>query len=131
MIVLDTHSWIWWLSQPDRLSPRAARAIEAGLRKGPVLASSISVWELYLLVARGRLALTMDTTRWVRQCELSEKIRFVPFDNDIARISVQLADSVPEDPADRMIVATALAHGATLVTKDAKIQRSDVVATLW
>jgi PIN domain nuclease of toxin-antitoxin system len=131
VIVLDTHSWVWWLSQPERLSPRAARAIDTALRKGPVLISSISAWELHLLVARGRLAFTMDATHWVRQCELSEKIRFVSVDNDIARISVQLPQSVPEDPADRMIVATALAHGATLITKDARIQRSDVVTTLW
>lgn len=68
---------------------------------------------------------------WIRQCEQSPKIRFLPVDNEIARISTQLTEAVPQDPADRIITASAISVGATLVTKDSKIRSSQVVRTLW
>ena len=131
MIVLDTHSWIWWLDQSQNLSPKASRALSTISDENPALISSISVWELYMLVARGRLTMKSDPEHWVRQCELSRKIRFIPVDNEIARISVRLPKGMPDDPADRMIVATAISLGASLVTKDAKIRASGAVETLW
>jgi len=84
-----------------------------------------------MLVEKGRLAFKTDAAHWIHQCELSRKIRFVPVDNEIARISVQLPKTVHEDPADRLIVATALAMGCALVTKDAKIRSSQAVQTIW
>jgi PIN domain nuclease of toxin-antitoxin system len=52
-------------------------------------------------------------------------------DNEIARISVQLPKDLPEDPPDRLIVASAISLGATLITKDAKIRGTSAVQTLW
>jgi PIN domain nuclease of toxin-antitoxin system len=131
VILLDTHSWIWWLDQPSLLSPSVERLLGKASEKNPVLVSSISVWELYVLVKKGRLVMNTDPAHWVHQCELSPKIRFVPVDNEIARISVQLPPEVHEDPADRMIIASAISVGATLVTKDQKIRSSQVVRTMW
>lgn len=131
MIVLDTHSWIWWVDQPSRLSPAVSHALGDVSERNPVVVSSISVWELYILVEKGRLGLRTDPAHWVHQCELSQKIRFVPVDNEITRISVQLPKSVPEDPANRLIVATAISLGGKLITKDAKLRASHVVETLW
>jgi PIN domain nuclease of toxin-antitoxin system len=131
MIVLDTHCWIWWVDQSSRLSPDARRALDSVSDRSPAVIYSISVWELYLLSQRGRLVLKTDPAHWVRQCELSGKIRFVPVDNEVARISVQLPGGVPEDPADRLIIATAISLGATLVTKDSKIRSSRAVKTIW
>jgi PIN domain nuclease of toxin-antitoxin system len=131
MILLDTHSWIWWVDQQAQLSPAAQRALEKVTEKNPVLVSAISVWELYMLVKKGRLSLRTDPAHWVHQCELSPKIRFVPVDNEIARISVQLPMEVHEDPADRLIIASAISLGATLITKDQKIRSSKVVQSLW
>ncbi len=99
--------------------------------ENPALISSISVWEVFMLARRGRLALRTDVYHWVRQCELSAKIRFVPVDNEVARISVQLAEPDLEDPADRIIVATALASGAAVVSKDRKIRACEAVRTVW
>lgn len=131
MILLDTHSWIWWVDQQSQLSPMAERALSKITEKNPVLVSSMSVWELYMLVKKGRLSLKTDPAHWVHQCELSPKIRFVAVDNEITRISVQLPKEVPEDPADRLIIASAISLGATLITKDQKIRASRVVQTLW
>lgn len=130
-IVLDTHSWIWWVSQVQLLSGAASRVLRGVSEEQPVFVSSISVWELFMLVQKGRLKLRMDPAHWVRQCELSSKIKFVPVDNEIARISVQLPGSPPEDPADRLIIATAVSLGALLVTRDRKIQASHSVKTIW
>lgn len=129
-LVLDTHSWIWWVNQSPDLSATASRVLAGATPERPVVVSSISVWELFMLVDRGRLVLRTDPTHWVRQCELSPKIRFVPVDNEIARISVQLATDLG-DPADRLVIATALALGGAVVTKDAKIRAAQVVRTVW
>jgi len=131
MIVLDTHSWIWWLDQPSRLSAPALRALGEISEASPVAVSAISVWELYMLVGKERLVLRTDPAHWVRQCELSPKTRFIPIDNEIARISVQLPDDFPDDPADRLIAATAISLGATLVSKDAKIRASRALRVVW
>ncbi len=131
MIVLDTHSWIWWVDQPSQLSPAALRELSKVSERNPVAVSSISVWEIYMLAAKGRLVLKTDPVHWVHQCELSPKIRFVPVDNEIARISVHLPQPIPEDPADRIIVATAISLGASLVTRDSKLRSSGSVHAVW
>lgn len=131
MIVLDTHVWIWWLGDPNRLSPAARECIEAEVAREPVRISSISTWELALLVARDRLALTMDVGTWVQRTEQLPEVRFVPVDNAIAVRSVALREPLHADPADRIIIATALGLGATIVTKDERIRGYPHVETLW
>ena len=54
MIVLDTHAWIWWVSEPDRLSSRAHAAITSARRVG---ICPISIWEISTKEAKGRLSL--------------------------------------------------------------------------
>lgn len=65
MIVLDTYVWIWWVSSPSMLSNDARKAIQTASDAGQVYVSSISVWEVALLVKRGRLELTMDVDAWL------------------------------------------------------------------
>ena len=65
MIVLDTHAMIWWASgASDQLSPAAQDAIAQEMAGGQIVISSISAWELSMLVANGRLALSMDVAAW-------------------------------------------------------------------
>lgn len=131
MILLDTHVWVWWVSDPDRLSPEALREIEEARKGQGVLISSISAWEVGLLVARGRLKLTIPADDWVRRCERIRGIRFVPVNNRIALRSVLLPGPFHPDPADRIIVATALETSSRLVTKDRRILEYPHVPTLW
>lgn len=137
MILLDTHAWIWWLAQPESLSEAARTAVERAVADwkpgaGSGLAvSSISVWELAMLVDRKRLELTTSPARWVHACESLPFLSFVPVDNRVALHSVTLPSTLHADPADRMIVATALVHNMTLLTKDERIRRHGLVPTLW
>ena len=131
MIVLDTHAWIWWVSSPNLLSNDGRMAIEAASKSGQVYVSTISVWEIALLVKRGRLELTMNVDDWLRHCEALPELYFIPVNNSIALRSVQIADFASGDPADRIILATALALGTPLVTKDERMHAYNQVTTIW
>ncbi|OLC30153.1 MAG: VapC toxin family PIN domain ribonuclease [Armatimonadetes bacterium 13_1_40CM_64_14] len=131
MTVLDTHAWVWLVSEPKRLSPPARRHIEGEMPNGPLLVSSMSVWEVAMLSARGRLALTIGVEDWVAHCEGLPFLSFVPMSNRIALESVPLPGFPSADPADRIIVATALGLGATLVTADRRIHAYTRVRTVW
>lgn len=130
MILLDTHVWIWYLSNPTYLSEKAFQVIEEARRKEGIFISCISTWEFFMLVQKKRLVLSVDEVTWIRQVERLTFFRFIPIDNDIARLSVQLPDLHP-DPADRIILATARILGSTLVTKDERLLNYPHVATLW
>ena len=130
MIVLDTHALIWWVSGGP-LSERARDAIERHARTRSLHVSSISVWEIATLVARGRLELTLDVVEWISRLESIESLRFVAVDNRIAIASARLPGELPRDPADRLIVATARSLEAALVTRDARLAAYPHVETIW
>ena len=131
MIVLDTHAWIWWVSNPEFLSEKAKQIIDEAVTNRNVLISSISTWEVAILVSRGRLKLTMSPDDWVAASEALPFFDFVPVSNSIALKSVQLPGVLHNDPADRIIIATAISMGAVLVTKDEKIRNYEHVKTVW
>lgn len=132
MIVLDTHAWVWWLSDPQRVPGPARDLIEGEVEAGESLVvSSISVWEVAMLVARGRLDLTLELDEWVALAESIPSFTFVPVDNRIALRAVRLEDVLHKDPADRLIVATAQGLGAALVTGDRRLREFDGVETAW
>jgi PIN domain nuclease of toxin-antitoxin system len=131
MIVLDTHAWIWWVSNPMLLSETARRIIDEAVTEKNVFISSISAWEVAILESRGRLKLTMSAGDWIAAAEALPSVDFVPVSNSIALKSVQLPGSLHNDPADRIIIATAVSLGAVLVTKDEKIRNYRHVKTAW
>jgi len=131
MIVLDTHVLVWWLDNPRRLSPKAAKKINPEVKKGEILVSSITVWELFMLARKGRLSLKIDVNDWVSMLEKLSFVRFVPVDNRIARRSVDLPGKFHEDPADRIIVATTMETGGLLLTSDKNILNYPNIKTVW
>ncbi|MEN6624108.1 MAG: type II toxin-antitoxin system VapC family toxin [Smithella sp.] len=131
MIVLDTHAWIWWVSSPEFLSETAKQIIDEAATEKNVFISSISTWEIAILVSRGRLKLTMSPADWVAASEALPFFDFVPVSNSIALKSVQLPGILHNDPAERIIIATAVSLGAVLVTKDEKIRNYPHVKTVW
>lgn len=131
MIVLDTHAWIWFASNPEALSTRAEQAVRRAVSKRQACVSSISVWEVALLAVSGRLQLTIDVRDWLAKCEALPDFRFVSVDNLIASRSVFLPPPLHNDPADRIIIATAQTMGAAVVTKDDKIRSYPHVETIW
>ena len=131
MIVLDTHAWIWWVSNPVCLSETAKGIIDEAVTEKNIFISSISAWEVATLVSRGRLKLTISAADWVAASEALPFFAFVPVSNSIALKSVQLPGALHNDPADRIIIATAVSLGAVLVTKDEKIRNYPHVKTAW
>ena len=131
MIVLDTHTWIWFISKPEVLSKRAKKAVSVAVKEKSVLISSISAWEVALLVIKKRLTLSLDVTDWIAKSEGLPFIQFIEISNSIAVKSVNLPQPLHSDPADRIIIATALTAGVPLVTKDKKLLNYPHVETIW
>lgn len=129
MIVLDTHAWLWWLAQPSKLSRAARRAIDEA---DTIAISTISAWEVTMLVQRGRIALDRDVATWVRQALAPARVTAAPPTADVAVAAGLLdRDGFPGDPADRLIYATARASRARLVTRDEALRRFDAHTTVW
>ncbi len=131
MIVLDTHVWLWWISNPEKLSTHAERAIARAVSKNSIIISSISTWEVALLVSKERLKLTVELRDWIRKTEDLPFVRFMPVNNTISLRAVTLPGQFHPDPADRIITATAMTMGLPLVTKDNKIINYPYIKTIW
>ena len=93
--------------------------------------SAISCWEVSLLVQRGRLELAIAVEEWIARSEALPFLEFLPVDHRIAARANSLPGNLHADPADRLIVATALLHGLPLVTKDRRLRRFPHVETIW
>jgi PIN domain nuclease of toxin-antitoxin system len=131
LIVLDTHVCVWFVSNPDLLSKTAKTAIDSAIMKKGVFISSISAWEVALLVANKRLELTIPVDEWITKSERLPFFQFLPMDNSIAIKSVNLPPPLHTDPADRIIIATAITIGAPVVTKDEKLLKYPHIETIW
>jgi len=132
MIVLDTHVLLWWVNGSDLLSSAAENAIRKTLAQGgEIIVSTISAWEISMLIDKGRLVLGMDVESWFDEVTQIDGVRFIPVDNEIAIKSTVLPGEFHKDPADRMIVATARKLAVSLVTADQKITNYEHVKTIW
>jgi PIN domain nuclease of toxin-antitoxin system len=120
---LDTHYWIWLQAGTRReLSYIVEKAIDDAAATGSLLLSVISVWELGLLEAKGRIQLYAPCEQWVRDALAIPGLSLAPLTPEIALASSRLPEPFHGDPADRIIVATARALGARLLTRDSKIR---------
>lgn len=131
MIVLDTNALVFLLSNPKKLSKKAIDRIDAEIKNKDILVSSMSVWEIYLLVKKGKLDLSMDVDTWLNKIERLSFLNFVPVDNKIAAKSVALPEVIGNDPADRIIAATALLYGVPLISSDSRLLKFKGLRTLW
>lgn len=129
-VLLDTHIWVWWLTPDSPLSGVERSALDAGAERRELCLSAISLWEAQVLHAKGRLELPLPFADWIRRAADERMLRVVPLDAEVVLALDALPKAFHGDPADRLIVATARAHGMTLATHDAAIRRSRTV-TLW
>ncbi|MEY2906250.1 MAG: hypothetical protein RLZZ408_721 [Verrucomicrobiota bacterium] len=130
-LLLDTHVWIWWLSgQPD-LPARSRARLDGMAEQGePPCLSAISLWEAQMLARKSRLKLDIPFSEWILTASDPEVVRVLPVDSAVVIALDGLPDSFHGDPADRMIVATALANRLPLMTLDGSIRKSRVVKCL-
>lgn len=126
-VVLDTHVWVWWTSDPERLPP-AARAVLAQVSgEFPALLPDICLWEVATLVSLGRLRPTLPLEVWLERACAPPLVRVVPIDPAIAAEVAALPGSFHRDPGDRLIVATARVLDRPLLTLDRRICDSGLV----
>ena len=131
MILLDTHTWVWWLLAPQRLSQQASVCIEKAEQDDAIGVAVISCWELAMLVAKNRVGLSVDVEQWIARSFDIPGVHLVEFTPTIAVLATRLEAGAPNDPVDRMLIATAKVHGCPLVTRDERIRAYPQVATIW
>jgi len=115
MIVLDTHIWVKWIVRGDKGVSRSI--LEAMDSQSSLAVSAISCLEVSLLVKLGKLELPLPTHEWLDEALEGSGVTCLPISCRIAQRSVALS-SIHKDPADRIIMATALVHEALLASVD-------------
>jgi PIN domain nuclease of toxin-antitoxin system len=120
-LLLDTHIWLWEVFATGQLSSSIRARINGAAQMRRLRLSVISIWEISLLVSRGKIELGPPVTPWITEAEGRSGIAFEPLSTEIAVEAGELPGGFRSDPADQIIVATARITGATLVTRDRRI----------
>jgi PIN domain nuclease of toxin-antitoxin system len=126
-LLLDTHIWIWSLLLPARLSRRVRAELESP--DNELWLSPVSVWELLVLIEKGRVTVDKDPLPWVAEVSRAVPLREAALTHDVA-VESRAIDLPHQDPADRFLAATARVYDLTLVTSDDRLLGSRRIATL-
>ena len=129
--LLDTHTWIWWVTADKRLAKRALAHIRRATRAEGVCVSAISVWEVAKKVEKRQLVLDRPLRAWLDVAMSAPGLQLLELTPNILIESCQLPAPFQGDPADQIIVASARQHQAVLVTKDRSLRAYGHVQTLW
>lgn len=126
-LLLDTHVWIWWLTDPDRLSRRAHAALVAP--DNQLHLSPASTWEMVVKFAAGRLEMDGSAEELLEEAIIASGVRPLPIEHSHA---LQVAKLPPHhrDPFDRMLIAQAQVERLALVSADRALADYDV-EILW
>ena len=126
-LLLDTHILLWSLLEPEQLRYNLIRELENPANQ--LWLSPISLWEIMILVEKGRVVLTTEPARWIRS--LFDKFPFyeAPINREVA-IQSRTVKLSHQDPADRFLAATAMVYDLTLVTADTRLLKADGFAVL-
>ena len=130
MIILDTCAIIFDVLTPDKLSTKAAKAIQQAEKKGQLYCSDISLWEIAMLIQKGRIEIDTDTKTFLRLAMDYRQTQILSINIDIANLSTQ-ANFHHFDPADRLIASTALHYEASLVTCDKHLRAVNQLSIIW
>ena len=128
--LLDTHVLLFWLGAEARLTNDQLAAVREASEEEPLLVSDITLWEIATLVSLGRVRLRLPLRDWLESAVAPPLVRRVSISPAVAAGVASLPDAFHRDPADRIIVASALSVGATLLTQDRRIIGSGLVPTL-
>ncbi|NJN23215.1 MAG: type II toxin-antitoxin system VapC family toxin [Acaryochloridaceae cyanobacterium RL_2_7] len=128
MILLDTHIWIWWVSESPQLTSRQRELIETQQSK-EIGVSIFSCWEIAKLVEKNRLQLSLPVEEWLGLALAYPGVVLLDLTLPIVLQSTRLKD-FHNDPANQIIVATALVHQCPLLTMDGKIRSYPLVEIL-
>jgi len=129
-IICDTHILIFWQDDPKRLSNAAQSAIETGLNDKTLACADISFWEIAMLMHSGRLRNDISPVHYMSDLCLALSLTVLPITPEIASLS-QESFFHHNDPADRLIAATAIYHNAPLITADKKLKKLEPLTVIW
>ena len=130
MIVLDTCSILWDALEKGRITRKARHTIEHENDSGLIFCE-ISFWEIAMLMQKQRLKVDCSYSHLINLILRSRNYILQGITPDIADRSTHLPETVSSDPADRMIVATALCMNLKLITGDTNLIASRVVPVVW
>lgn len=131
MLILDTCALVFDALDPVRLSKKATAAIAQADDAGTLACCDISLWEIAMLVSKGRLDPGTNAQEFIQLVLSARKIEVLPITPAIAAKSA-LAEFCPHgDPADRIIAASAVIHRATLVTSDRDLATVTGLQIVW
>jgi PIN domain nuclease of toxin-antitoxin system len=128
MVILDTHAWIWYVTESSKLGSNAVKLIN---KKDVCGVSAISCWEVAMLVAKRRIEFNIPIEDWIKLALEYNKIRLIHLTPEISIQAAYIEQPFHGDPADRIITATALLTNSILITKDKKIIESTLLKTIW
>jgi PIN domain nuclease of toxin-antitoxin system len=131
MIVVDTHIIIWNALEPERLSDKAEKAISAANSSDGIIFCEISLWEISMLIHKGRLSMDIKYIEFAELILQSNQYVLRGITPQIAWLSGELFSDNNKDPADRIIAATSIIENADLVTADKVLRQSKTVTTIW
>jgi PIN domain nuclease of toxin-antitoxin system len=131
MILMDTCAIIWDALEPTKLSEAALAAINKADEHNALIIADISLWEIVMLIKKGRIEIETTATNFINLYLQSRNIVVQSISAEIAELSVNLSAEINSDPADRMIAATSIIYNAQLVTADQNLRNSNLLDTLW
>ena len=120
MILLDTHIWVWWIDQNQKLKDWQKQFIQNNQENG-LGVSIISCWEVAKLVELGRIDFEYSIEEWMETALTYDGIQLIELTPEIAIKSTKLPGNFHKDPADQILVATAILYDIPLLTSDEKI----------
>jgi PIN domain nuclease of toxin-antitoxin system len=130
LILLDTHVVVWLAGDEMRLSKNARAAIEKARRAERGMAiSDFTLYELSTLFRKKEIGLAGSLESFLSEVE--RRFVVLPITGRVCASAYSLPAGYPKDPGDRIIAATALVEGLTLVTADAQIRKSRAIPTIW
>ncbi len=131
MILMDTCAIIWDALAPEELTEKALRAIDNADKYNSLIIADISIWEVSMLVKKGRIEIDTTLTNFFNLYLQTRNISVQAITPDIAELSVNFGPEINKDPADRLIAATSIIYNAQLVTADGNLHDSELLDTVW
>ena len=131
MIILDTCAIIWDALDNSKLTMKAQSAIQKANNDRSLYICDISIWELAMLIKRGRLNIEETASNFIQLFLKSRNVEIISISPEIAELSVSLDSSINNDPADRLIAATSIIKQLPIVTADNNLLKSRLIETIW
>ncbi len=131
MVTIDTHIIIWDALKPDLLTKIAKETIDKANATDGIIVCEISLWEIATLMQKQRLKIDVSYIDFIKLIKTSNNYIFKGITPEIADLAVNLPSEINQDPADRIICATAISTKTDLITADKNLRNSTMFKTIW